>query len=69
MTARSDGDPAALLSDLRAAIGETDVLCSEADLRGYSRDLWPKLTLRVRDLQQNTPPTAVVRPRDEAAVE
>ncbi|MCP4868181.1 MAG: FAD-binding oxidoreductase [Proteobacteria bacterium] len=61
-----------LLTDLRAAAGDNAVSASPADLFAYSRDLWPRLTVEVRDRRNvplETPPAAVVRPVDEAAVE
>ena len=57
-----------ILSDLRAAAGEAAVSASPADLAAYTNDLWPTLTLAFRDGTERTPPLAVVRPRDEAAV-
>lgn len=59
----------ALLADLRAAASDRAVVSSPAELVAWSRDLWPKLTLRVRDTLPNQVPAAVVRPQDEAAVE
>jgi len=63
---------AELLIDLRAAAGEAAVSTRAADLFAYGRDLWPRLTVEVRDgrnLPPEQPPSAVVRPRDEAAVQ
>jgi len=57
----------ALLSDLRAELGEAAVDTSDAAAFAYGRDLWPALTLEVRD--QRGPlakPDAVLRPHDEA---
>ena len=59
----------ALLADLRAAAGAGAVTTSDADRFAYQRDLWPRLTFGVRDGLPQTPPFAVVRPTDEAAVE
>jgi alkyldihydroxyacetonephosphate synthase len=67
MTDPSPQQREALLKDLRAATAEEDLLVREGELSSYSRDLWPKLTIRVRDQLPNRPPVAVVRPRDEAA--
>ena len=58
----------ALLDALRAAAGPDAVATSEADTFAYTRDLWPRLTFGVRDGLPQTPPLAVVRPADEAAV-
>jgi alkyldihydroxyacetonephosphate synthase len=60
--------PEALIADLRAAAGDDAVSTTQPDLFAYGRDLWPKLTLQVRDLVEGTPPMAVVRPADEEAV-
>ena len=57
----------ALLSDLRGAVGDDAVRTQQPDLFAYSRDLWPRLTLQVRDGAGGTPPLAVVRPEDEDA--
>ena len=59
---------AALLSDLRAAAGDDAVRSEQPDLFAYGRDLWPRLTLQVRDGDGGPPPLAVVRPADEEAV-
>lgn len=67
MTDPSEEQRDELLADLREATCAADVAQSEGDLSSYSRDLWPKLTLRVRDSLTNRAPLAVVRPRDEAA--
>jgi alkyldihydroxyacetonephosphate synthase len=61
-------DVEAILSDLRAAVGDAAVSASPADLAAYTNDLWPKLTLAYRDRTERTPPLAVVRPTDEDAV-
>ena len=58
---------AALLSDLRAAVGDDAVRSQQPDLFAYGRDLWPRLTLQVRDSDGGSPPLAVVRPADEDA--
>ena len=60
--------PDALLADLRAAAGDAAVSSTPVDLFAYSRDLWPRLTVGVRDFVEAKPPLAVVRPVDEAAV-
>jgi len=58
-----------LLSDLRAALGEDAVDTSEAAGFSYGRDLWPALTLEVRDRRApRARPDAVLRPRSEAEV-
>jgi alkyldihydroxyacetonephosphate synthase len=57
----------ALLSDLRAELGEAAVDTSDAAAFAYGRDLWPTLTLEVRDRRGPLArPDAVLRPRDEA---
>ena len=61
-------DPGSLLADLRAAAGDRAVSTERADLFAVSRDLWPKLTVQVRDGDPGEPPAAVVRPEDEDAV-
>ncbi len=58
----------ALLTDLRGAVGDAAVSTDPADLFGVSRDLWPKLTVAVRDGDVGEAPSAVVRPADEDAV-
>lgn len=65
----TDDDAAALLADLRAAAGDDAVTTAAAERFAYQRDLWPRLTFGVRDGLPQTPPLAVVRPADEAAVE
>ena len=67
MTDPSEEQRDALLADLREATCAADVMQTEGELSSYSRDLWPKLTLRVRDSLTNRAPLAVVRPVDEAA--
>ena len=67
MTDSSEEQREALLADLRDATCTEDVVETVGELSSYSRDLWPKLTLRVRDSLTNQPPLAVVRPADEAA--
>ena len=57
-----------ILTELRAAAGDAAVSTSPADLAAYTNDLWPTLTLAFRDGTERTPPLAVVRPKDEAAV-
>lgn len=57
----------ALLSDLRAAAGDSAVRTDPADLFAWGRDLWPRLTLEVRDAAGGRRPEAVVRPADEDA--
>lgn len=58
----------ALISDLRAALGERAVDTTALGLLGASRDLWPRFTLAVRDGRPLQAPLAVVRPDDENAV-
>jgi len=65
MTTPSPDELDALTSDLRAATSEGSVLTATGELQAYSRDLWPKLTLKVRDGRPIRPPAAVVRPRTE----
>ena len=60
--------PETLIQDLRAAAGDAAVSTNPADLFGVTRDLWPKLTVELRDGKPGEPPAAVVRPDDEDAV-
>jgi len=59
----------ALLSDLRSNLGEDAVDTSESSAFAYGRDLWPSLTLEIRDRRGPLArPDAVLRPHDEAGV-
>lgn len=68
MAAPIPSEAAALLSDLRAAVGDAFVSVGDADRRAYARDLWPRLTVGFRDGQAVQDPVAIVRPADEDAV-
>ena len=59
----------ALLTELRAEFGESAVDCSDASRFAYGRDLWPALTLQIRDRRGPLPkPNVILRPRDERQV-
>jgi len=59
----------ALRSELRAELGEQAVDSSDASRFAYGRDLWPQLTLQVRDRRGPLPsPDIILRPRSEEQV-
>ncbi len=58
-----------LIAELREEFGEAAVDSSEAARFAYGRDLWPKLTLQVRDRRGPLPkPQVVLRPSSEDQV-
>ena len=58
-----------LVRELRAELGDHAVDSSEASLFAYGRDLWPQLTLQIRDRRGPLPsPDIILRPRSEEQV-